>query len=686
MIVESDQSDFLSVRETAGIFDVHENTIRNWVKDGTLPDSRIPGSRFHRFRRSDVERLVAQRGKLRPSLQTERNTIGPELVDASQLHAWAGTASRRAQDTFPELMRRLLAATPGMTAIFVRAGDGVSLSGWDGSATSAGAPFLPAGELRFEFGVGRNVKGKADEDWAARTEDVQSSNLSFVFATPRRWRDGPAWQDDHAELGVFADVRVLDADAIEGWLKVTPSVHYWISEELGRRPRDAVTIEGWWRRFESGVSIDLPADFFLAGRAAQQDRLRTLLSEPARVITISSEWGEDARAFIYAATRSDADSDEAPPPIVVVSSPEVWDRIIEHPGRVVLMPRFEKQAVGAAVAQGHHVLLTIDRLNDSGRGADIELPRLDRSALAEALQRADVDFTRAQQFAAQARRNLPSLMRSLSPDPTVARPAWAQQPAARILAPLSLIGSWTTDTDDLEFVERVVGLPWSDIEDTVKAVSLSNDPVLRQLGKQWSLTSPTEAFLLLAPSLNADDIQRWSSATKDAILDPDPVLDLPVEDRPLAAMRGIRQRYSSTLRGGLAQGAALMGTYGERLTADGTTSLTDIAADLVKSLLDAANRDATGRHWHRLSPHLPMLAEAAPRAFLDAVEDDLSTQAPVLLTMFQEHIESEFQLGPSSPHPRLLWALETLAWNEDYFVDSVRILAQPSPPSIQAEG
>ncbi len=248
-VVTGDSEELLNVRDTATLLGVHENTVRNWVKNGTLRDSRIPGSRFHRFRRSDVERLLMQRGQATPTLQNERQTIGPELVDASQLSAWPTNASRQAQDTFPELMRRLLAATRGVTSIVVRAGDGVLLSGWDGEATCEGGPFLPAGELRFEFGVGRDLKGKADEDWTARTAGGKPSSECFVFATPRRWRGGQVWAAAHRDLGLFADVKVIDADVLDGWLKATPSVHHWISELLGRRPQDAVTIEEWWRRF-----------------------------------------------------------------------------------------------------------------------------------------------------------------------------------------------------------------------------------------------------------------------------------------------------------------------------------------------------------------------------------------------------------------------------------------------------
>ncbi len=213
--------EFVNVRETAGLLGMHENTVRNWAKSGVLPDARLPGARFLRFRRSDVERLRDNRGASATSLKAERQIVGPELINASQLGVWANTAAAR--PLFPELIRRLLAATSGITAIEVRAGDGTDLGGWDGSAESDGTSFLPKGSLRFEFGVNKKVKAKAAEDWAKRTTNKRQPT-KFVFATPRRWSDAHQWAEDRRAERKFADVHVLDGDTLEGWLHQTPAV------------------------------------------------------------------------------------------------------------------------------------------------------------------------------------------------------------------------------------------------------------------------------------------------------------------------------------------------------------------------------------------------------------------------------------------------------------------------------
>ncbi|MGY1593092.1 helix-turn-helix domain-containing protein [Geodermatophilus sp. SYSU D00708] len=673
--MDVDLDELLNVRETARRLGVHENTVRNWARQGLLPEARVPGSRFHRFRATDVERLIAQRGSAAPSLQSERRAVNPELVSANQLKQWPVARGRDAQETFPELVRRLLVETPGISNISIRSGDGVALQGWDGLAESTGTAFLPAGHLGLEFGVDQNPRAKANHDYNNRVSDTPSSKV-FVFITPRRWAEGPAWANERRAEGHFADVRVLDGDDLEGWLRATPGAHHWISEHLGLRPRDAKTIDAWWDRFSASTDPVLPAALFLAGRSAQAEQLVNRLADRPQLTVVQSESRRDVLGFVYASLYARGD-DAAPVelPTIVVSAVEVWDRILEQPGQAILIPQFDGADVGAALDKGHQVISIIDRTTVSRRAIDITLPRLDRRAAAEAFQTAGVDFSRADRLAVLGRRSLPALVRRLSRNPRFSRPSWASQPDADVLAPLVLAGAWTTSEEDAAAVATLTGQPWSVIDQTVRRVATSSDPVLRKVGRNWSFTSPEEAFLWLQDSLTTEAVERWCTEMRAVLLAPDPLLDLAPDARVTAQLQGVRRVYSGALRRGLAQGLALMGAMGATSTLDHGSTLADMATLTIRQLLDEANRDSSGRAWHQLAHVLPLLAEAAPDTFLAAVDDGLAGSEPVLLQLFQED-DAERLFGQSSPHPHLLWALETVCWAEQYLIDGVRALAR----------
>jgi excisionase family DNA binding protein len=658
-------SQFLMVREAARRLGVHENTVRNFVRQGILQDSRLPGSRFLRLRADDVERLVAERAAPTSSIQAERRAGNPELAAASQLDQWPETRARDAQENLPELVRRLLVETPGITNISIRSGDGIAFEGYDGTADSAGTSFLPAGQLVFEFGTDRWPKSKATKDYNNRISNVPSPK-TFVFITPRRWPGAAKWANERRAEGHFADIKVLDADDLEGWLRTAPSAQHWISEHIGLRPRDAVSLDTWWQRFSSATNPALPPALFLAGRTRQSAQLLERLNSSATVTVIESEWADDSLAFMHAAIASAPDGPGLGT-LLVVTSAEAWESILEKQGQATLIPRFEGADVGRAIRKSHHVVSIIDRAAVSLRPADISLPRLAPSEAAAALESIGVDFNRAKRLAALGRRSLPALQRDLSQNPTLARPGWASAPDGPILSALLLVGGWTLDPHDTGILEAVTNQPSQVIKSLLYRLADSTDPVVRDVGGYWSYNSPEEAFTLLRGWLNSETLQRFTEVTVRVLSEPDPSLSGP----SATAITRVRRLYPGGIRRGLAQGLALLGVMGT----DGSAA-SEVATWTVRRLLNQARSDKSGKTWYHLAEVLPLLAEAAPSVFVDAVEDDLRTSEPTILRLFAPSGEANFHLGPPSPYIHLLWALETICWSSEYLVDGVRILTR----------
>ncbi|HEX8207396.1 MAG TPA: helix-turn-helix domain-containing protein [Solirubrobacteraceae bacterium] len=672
----ADEPEYLNVRETAKRLAVHPNTVRNWARDGLLPSARLPGSRFHRFDARDVERLRRQRGSVIASLEAERRAIGPELVDATQLSQWAAT--RAAQGLFPQLVRRLLASTPGISNLSIRSGEGVSVAGWDGRAESDGSsPYLPRGLLCLELGVGRNPKEKAQADYEKRTANPLGENpraATFVFVTPRRWSGADEWASERRREGVWSDVRVLDADDVEGWLEAAPAVHYWISEQLGRRPSAAVTLGKWWQRFESRTEPPLPLSLFLAGRENERDDLMRFLRGTPDVIGVQASWRDEAIAFVYAAidSQNDHEGQSVPPPLVVFS-PAAWEGVLVEPGRMTLLPTFDDPDLASARAAGHHVVVPFGR-EHLARHTTIELRRPDRHAAAEALEQAGLDRDRADRLAALARRNMAALVRSLARDPNLARPPWSGGPTADVLAPLTLIGAWTESDVDRAAVSRIADSEWRSIERELTRWRETEDPPFVRPGGQWHLASAEEAFMVLRGSLSPDALKRWRDVVPAVLQERDPAAGPRAGEPSAADLRDVTHVYSPTVRRGMAEGIALVGGLGNELLNDGLSGA-DHARRMVGALLAAADSDNSGRSWQSLADQLPRLAEAAPETFLDAVHDSLDRDPGILRSLFQDR-DRDTWLYTSSPHTGLLWALETVCWSGDYLVPAIRALAR----------
>src|SRR3546814_6995564 len=79
------------------------------------------------------------------------------------------------------------------------------------------------------------------------------------------------------------------------------------------------------------------------------------------------------------------------------------------------------------------------------------------------------------------------------------------------------------------------------------------------------------------------------------------------------------------------------------------------SSDLVDALVSRLLHAVEARKWLSQQSDLPLLAEASPRAFLEAVELDLRSDDPQLLAMLRPVKSGGFD---SPDRTGLLWALE----------------------------
>jgi hypothetical protein len=577
-------------------------------------------------------------------------------------------------------MRRLLTVTPGVSNVDVRAHEGGAAHGWDGTATSTGSIYLPAGELRFEFGTSVDPKRKARDDYNKRLNilpcDVEAI---FVFATPRNWPGAMHWSFERTTEARFSGVKAIDAHVLEGWLQATPSVHYWISERLGYRPRDVQTIEFWWNVFQGKTTIPLPARFFTAGRSLEIDELRAALTSAGRddaIVCIQAPWRDDALAFAYAALES---SEDLLNRTVVVKDGAAWQRLVESTVPLILIPQFEGELnFPLVLSQGHRVILIAESnvvvRNTSAK--NIALGKVDRVAAREALEPAVLDSRRADAMVALARRSMAAFFRSLAIDPRLRVPAWmADDDNAAIVAPLVLVGSWTNGESDLKIIEKLTGRSRDDVDRVLTSLAGRPDAPFTRSGGVWRLISPVEAALFLLPKVTGSGFVKWGDVASDVLLEPDPYRGMDSFARVAAMGSEIVPSYSETLKAGLAKGLALAASSNDQL--DLVPPMQFCIDGIVRRLLDAASADETGSHWESLAGVLPFLAEASPDVFQDAVGSDLDRPNPVLRTMFKDS-GTDALFGPSSPHPNLLWAIECLCWSPLFFGCSADLLARLS--------
>jgi len=176
---------------------------------------------------------------------------------------------------------------------------------------------------------------------------------------------------------------------------------------------------------------------------------------------------------------------------------------------------------------------------------------------------------------------------------------------------------------------------------------------------------------LFGERISGDELNRFFDIAEQTLAQPDPILELPDEQRYAAQIYGKVRPQSGFLLDALCDTLIKLAVMATQLPGLHAARLDDRVAGLVSRLLN----DADAERWLSLSSCLPELAEAAPDAFLKAVERSLGqTDSPV--TRLITESRSTGIMGGSCWHSGLLWALESVAWDPKRFPRVALILAR----------
>ncbi|MEO8034995.1 MAG: hypothetical protein ABI837_11240, partial [Acidobacteriota bacterium] len=611
----------------------------------------------------------------------EPTTIRPNhalLADGTDLDGWSNR--RDAQSMLPQVIRKLIFATTDRSGtVTFASGEGVQYPGFDGVTDfETRTSFVPAGPAVWEIGTSGDVEKKAQSDYKSRTADplgLDPSQTTFIFVTTRRWPGKTAWAQRRRAEKKWRDVRAYDADDLEAWLELAPAVHAWLSKALGKTTDGAVDLPAFTADWLEATKPALPPTFLLAGRDGAAKAVKTWLAGDGTSTSIRAETREEAVAF-FACAVQDLPEDERQRHelrAVVVPNESAWQTLAISRDSLILIPLFTPSSIVGAERNGHRVVLPLSAADGGGDDA-IDIGPIDREATEKILESLNVPTNKARDLAHLARRSMMAFRRVQGRTPELSRPAWSSSPEAHTIAMVMLAGAWDETSDaDRAAVSRIADMPYPQLERELVRWSRETDAPFRHIGSRWMIVSKEDSWPLLFSAITRDDLRRFHDVTVEILSATDPRLDLEQDKQWMANMLGHARPNSHTLIKSLANTVALLGTRGEVTRTTAGDSAQAIATAIVWRVFEKANEDP--RVWASLGEALPLLAEAAPDRFLEAVDKGLSGTAPVLRSMFTD-APGRSSMWSSSPHVDLLWALERVAWAPEHLSRAASALAK----------
>ncbi len=239
---------------------------------------------------------------------------------------------------------------------------------------------------------------------------------------------------------------------------------------------------------------------------------------------------------------------------------------------------------------------------------------------------------------------------------------WKQHPHATDFAITSLIGSWSeNNVQDLAVLSHITGQQYEDFAPKIReALVLADKPFAHKNGI-WKMPDRKNTWNKLGSRLFDDHLDKFKTAAISVLSESDPSFDLPPDERYAASIYGKTLTHSGLLRKGIAEGLAVLRYNKEQLSNCSLDKVDSICDEVIQDLLD----EADWIRWGSLNDMLPVLAEGAPDTFLNAIEKSLSADPCPFDTLFQQEGSGTFGRNYLTG---LLWALEGLAWDENYLV------------------
>lgn len=605
-------------------------------------------------------------------------------ITENQLDEWVRANARDAQGVIVELVWRLVAAScPRPRERRFPLGDSIGQHGPDGilDVDLGYDPFVPDGRSFWEVGTNLRAGDKATSDYNGLTDEgIPESTLresTFIFVTPlsgRRdwehtWKEDAqgAWIEKRRSKGQWRDVRVIDGTKLIDWLHQFPPVALWLEQKTLGLPTDRIeTPEQHWELLRSiGEPPSLTPKVFLAGREEACEKLKEIVAGKAVQLKIDTHYPDQVVDFVcaYLAELDHESRVDAAGRCLVVSGVDAWNTMTVQRENLILIADSSldlgsdlgTKLIQKARRSGHAVIYggPAGGIPDPTQ-VPLRAPRTRQ--LQEALEHAGYNEERARTLAQKSGGNLGSLLRCLQNLSLI--PQWAEGSAAAELAVAELLGAWNDGVAaDRSIVEGLSGNSYGEWIGRMRDVALYPGTPLTQRDGQWRFAARYEGWYALGPRFFDEHLDRLKIAVVSVLAERDPQFSLPKEERYASRFQGKDFVHSQLLRKGLAETLALLGSHPRALASCTLGNAEGAAAFAVRTILKAADWQL----WASLNDLLPLLAEAAPGEFLDAVEKALIATPGPFDDVFAQEGDDGF-MGRTYMSG-LLWALETLAWD-----------------------
>ena len=616
------------------------------------------------------------------------------IVTENKLDEWVSSNQETAKEVVVNLIYRLVAAScPNPIDRRFPLGDSLNQEGADGilNVNERFLPFVPDGHSFWQIGTGTRPQSKISDDYAKLIKRVSKGTrqeASFVFVTPRSdksvkkygWEKvtQDEWIEKHRGDGEWKDRRIIDGTRLIDWVHQFPAVGLWLAEQISASGLKHVrTLESHWEATRTaGTSLLLPS-LFLNNRDDACQNLQDAVGGNSQRVRLVTRFPSQSVDFVsaYVASLEEQRRIEVFGRSLVIPDLEEWNTLCDQfqGSNLVLVADatldMEDESGGIALQRaqgaGHTVIYhSLPGGSSNEMSVILKSPKGDQTR--EALIESGYKEQWAEQLSRKSQRNLSQLLHIIQ-DRTSRIETLSASETALVRTAL-LIGSWKNNSvADRKAIYELTGTEYEEWIEMTSRISSRSNPTIIEQGGDWKFVSRFEGWYDIGAILRDEHLERFLQVAVSVLSEEDPYHKLSLEEHMALSVEGKILQYSPQLRKGIAESLALLGSHPGALKSCSPGAAKHSADRAVRSILMNADRTL----WVSLSRQLPLLAEASPDVFLDAIEDAIERTPCPFDNLFEKEDE---RLFGNNYHLWILWALETLAWDEKFMARSCELL------------
>lgn len=568
------------------------------------------------------------------------------IINAEWLDTMSKQHQRKFQELLPELVKKLIInSCTSVSSIRMPHGDDIWAPGFDGVVDcSEGNRYVPAGRSVWEFGTNENKLQKINDDYQKRTQNPLGSKIeetSFCLVTPKVWaypQTITAWEAEHTD---WKQVKIYDASVLCDWIEQTPVVCAWLLEQFSdNHTAEFSTLAHAWDLFTQKTSPAMSDSLLLADREEEITCFFNKLGN--EIVRVKAATRVEATGFVLAAMMQKPELREQ---CIVINTPNTYRDINQCVKSKMLILNYPCEH-DINTENGNHVILCYGKEASSIR-ENVSLVELSKFHYICAFK--DMGVSDPEELYTFTHGNLRALIRKIPGSSTESKPDWAEREDKDLLAPLLFMRNINRSSDiDRGIVEQLADASYDCVDKAYTEMMRKEDSPIKVVDGYYILVNYEETWDVLQYNVYSTQYDRLT----DTILS---IFDEVDRDSKFTAIFSTRVGRSNLLQNLLENYIYFSDSN------DSSQKLGKTIRDFM-AFVDKPNAS------NIIINHLSMLAQAAPRVIVDALNAEMNNPNGMIVSLFNHPQQSD------NRYMNILFALDKLTFYSESAVPACRIL------------